>query len=555
MINITFSVPTTKNLLVLALISALLMSGGWYFGFLSVGMFAGFSLILLIEKNISIETGKKKGKIFFGYVLLALFMWNVITTWWVWNASEVGAIAMLIANTLLMSIPFVLYRRTKAVLGEDKGLLSFIFYWIAFEYLHLNWDLSWSWLTLGNGFSYAHTWVQWYEYTGVLGGSVWVLLGNIIFFKLFTTNNQHNKKVFGMYATILIALPIGFSYMLYYNFDIDKKNNQNTAEIVVVQPNIDSYTEKFSDGNNFIPVQKQLQISKNLAQTQISPQTELTVFPETAVEVQVREQDLMIKRKMPAQKNDNQEVSFTPALDTLREIYKNYPQTAVLSGAITHEFYRTKATPTATAHAGAFYDSFNTALFFNDKADSVAIYHKSKLVPGVESMPYPAVFSILSKVMINIGGVSTGLARQKEREVFYQNKLKIAPVICYESIYGEFVGEYVKKGANMLCIITNDGWWGNTSGYKQHFAHTSLRAIETRKYVARSANTGISGFVDARGDVLFASNYDDRKAFKGTVYLNDIQTTYTKYGDYLGRLCAFLGAFLLISVIVKIIRK
>ena len=107
----------------------------------------------------------------------------------------------------------------------------------------------------------------------------------------------------------------------------------------------------------------------------------------------------------------------------------------------------------------------------------------------------------------------------------------------------------------MLCIITNDGWWGNTSGYKQHFAHASLRAIETRKYVARSANTGISGFVDARGDVLFASNYDDRKAFKGTVFLNDIQTTYTKYGDYLGRLCAFLGAFLLISVIVKIIRK
>ncbi len=515
------------------------MSGGWYFGFLSIGMFAGFSLILLIEKNISIETGKKKGKIFFGYALLALFMWNVITTWWVWNASEVGAIAMLVANTLLMSVPFVLYRRTKAVLGQDKGLLAFVFYWIAFEYLHLNWDLSWSWLTLGNGFSYAHTWVQWYEYTGVLGGSVWVLLGNIIFFKLLTTNNQHNKKVFGMYATLLIALPIGFSYILYYNFDIDTKNNQNTAEIVVVQPNIDSYTEKFSDGKNFIPVQKQLHISKNLAQTQITPETELTVFPETAIEVQSREQDLRT----------------TNNLDTFRFIHKNYPQTAVLSGAITHEFYRTKATPTATAHAGAFYDSFNTALFFKDKVDSVAIYHKSKLVPGVESMPYPAIFSILSKVMINIGGVSTGLARQKEREVFYQNKLKIAPVICYESIYGEFVGEYVKKGANMLCIITNDGWWGNTSGYKQHFAHTSLRAIETRKYVARSANTGISGFVDARGDVLFASNYDDRKAFKGTVYLNDIQTTYTKYGDYLGRLCAFLGAFLLISVIVKIIRK
>ena len=409
MINITFTVPTTKNLSILSLISALLMSGGWYFGFLSVGMFAGFSLILLIEKYIIIETGKKKGKIFFGYVLLALFMWNVITTWWVWNASEVGAIAMLIANTLLMSIPFVLYRRTKAVLGQDKGLLAFIFYWIAFEYLHLNWDLSWAWLTLGNGFSYAHTWVQWYEYTGILGGSVWVLLGNIIFFKLLTTNNQHNKKVFGMYATVLIALPIGFSYILYYNFDIDKKSNQNTAEIVVVQPNIDSYTEKFSDGANFIPVQKQLQISKNLAQTQISPQTQLTVFPETAIEVQSREQDLRT--------NNN--------LDSLRFIHKNYPQTAVLSGAITHEFYRTKATPTATAHAGAFYDSFNTALFFKDKVDSVAIYHKSKLVPGVESMPYPAVFSILSKVMIILEAFLQDLQGKKKEKFFIKINSKL----------------------------------------------------------------------------------------------------------------------------------
>ena len=537
--NTTLSIPTTNNtkkILFFALISALLMSGGWYFGFLSIGMFAGFSLILLIEKNINIEKGKKKGKIFFGYALLTLFTWNVLTTWWVWNASAVGAIAMLVANTLLMSVPFVLYRRTKAVLSEEKSLLAFIFYWISFEYIHLNWDLTWSWLTLGNGFAYTHKWVQWYEYTGVLGGSVWVLLGNIIFFKLFTSNNPHNKKVFGIYATALIALPIGFSYILYYNFDLDKKN---PAEIVVVQPNIDSYTEKFSDGTNFIPVQKQLQISKNLAQTQITAQTQLTVFPETAIEVQSRESDLFT----------------TNNLDTLRFIHKNYPQTAVLSGAVTHEFYRTKATPTATAHAGAFYDSFNTALFFKEKVDSVAIYHKSKLVPGVESMPYPAIFSILSKVMIDIGGVSTGLARQKEREIFYQNDLKIAPVICYESVYGEFVGEYVKKGANVLCIITNDGWWGNTSGYKQHFAHASLRAIETRKYVARSANVGISGFVDARGDVLFASNYDDRKAFKGTVYLNNTQTTYTKYGDYLGRLCTFLGAFLLISVVVKMIRK
>src|SRR5574343_444659 len=73
--------------------------------------------------------------------------------------------------------------------------------------------------------------------------------------------------------------------------------------------------------------------------------------------------------------------------------------------------------------------------------------------------------------------------------------LKLAPAVCYESVYGDFMAKYIRSGAEVICIITNDGWWGNTPGHRQHLAYAKLRAIETRKQIIRSANTGISCFV------------------------------------------------------------
>jgi apolipoprotein N-acyltransferase len=112
---------------------------------------------------------------------------------------------------------------------------------------------------------------------------------------------------------------------------------------------------------------------------------------------------------------------------------------------------------------------------------TIQIYHKSKLVPGVEKMPWPAVFKYIEKFAIDLGGISGSLGMQEERVAFFTQDKKFAagPIVCYESVYGEYVGEYVKKGANFLAIITNDGWWGDTPGYRQHLQYGALRAIET----------------------------------------------------------------------------
>ena len=129
-------------------------------------------------------------------------------------------------------------------------------------------------------------------------------------------------------------------------------------------------------------------------------------------------------------------------------------------------------------------------------------------------------------------------------------------MICYESIFGEFVTDYVSEaGANFIFVITNDGWWGNTPGYVQHNSFSRLRAIETSRSIARSANTGISAFINQRGDILQRLGWWKRGGMKDTLNANDTITFYVKYGDYIGRIAVFTGIFILLFTLVKILMR
>jgi apolipoprotein N-acyltransferase len=158
----------------------------------------------------------------------------------------------------------------------------------------------------------------------------------------------------------------------------------------------------------------------------------------------------------------------------------------------------------------------------------------------------------MKKFVINLGGTSGGLGKDKEPSNFTDvNKVQYAPVICYESVFGEYVTDYVKKGANVICIITNDAWWGNTAGYKQHFEYAKLRAIENRRYVARSANTGISGFIDDEGKTIQKTKWNEEIAINGKVKVNYEITFYTKYGDCIAYMAAFYLLFNLPALLVR----
>ncbi len=189
-----------------------------------------------------------------------------------------------------------------------------------------------------------------------------------------------------------------------------------------------------------------------------------------------------------------------------------------------------------------WYDAYNSALQISGN-DSIEVYHKSKLVPGVEIFPYRNILMpIIGEFMLNFGGTTKTLGTQPNRSVFKNkaNTAAVAPVICYESIYGEYTTEYVREGANVLFTMTNDSWWGNSEGHKQLLSYARLRAIETRREIVRAANSGISAHINAKGDIVEDTFYGDQTALAVTANLLEEKSIYTKTGDLISRIAIFL---------------
>ena len=127
--------------------------------------------------------------------------------------------------------------------------------------------------------------------------------------------------------------------------------------------------------------------------------------------------------------------------------------------------------------------------------------------------------------------------------------------ICYESVYGDYYRDYVLKGAHAMTINTNDGWWSNTPGYMQHLRYASLRAIETRRSIARSANTGISAFINQKGERVAELEWWQENCMSGTLNLNDELTFFVKHGDYIGRLATFMFTLLALMYFTLFVTK
>lgn len=135
----------------------------------------------------------------------------------------------------------------------------------------------------------------------------------------------------------------------------------------------------------------------------------------------------------------------------------------------------------------------------------------------------------------------------------FGDSVKFTDVICYESIFGDYVAWGVRKGAELLFVSTNDGWWKNSPGHRQHAAYARLRAIENRRDIARSANTGISCFIDQKGRVFQATAYGEPDCIRQTLLANSRLTFYSKYGDLLGRSALpFSGLLLLLCLTYRL---
>jgi apolipoprotein N-acyltransferase len=506
------------NLPLLALLSALLLWLGWPVKPLAFFLFVGWVPFLLMEQIISSQNKPKKGRRFFRHAYLTLLLWNIFTTYWVSYSTLGGGIAAVVFNALFMSVPMMAFYWTKRAAGKAIGYLSLPIYWIAFEQFHLNWDLSWPWLTLGNGFASLPSWVQWYEYTGFLGGSVWIWVVNLLIFFALQSRRKSMARWWAPAAAIVLPLLLSFWIGSQY------QEKGEAAEVVVVQPNVDPYREKFEGGEGYIPFDQQLARLIKLSEQQITPNTKFVLWPETSISNGL---------------NWEENFQFSPVRLVLQDFLARHPGIELVSGITSAIQYpdSTKKSVTARQHPEVgYYDVFNAGLHLQ-QSGKFEFYHKSKLVPGVEKLPYPGLFGFLGPMAIDLGGSVGSYGMQEERSVFRHAQhpnLSGAPVICYESIYGEYVSEYVRNGANAIFIITNDAWWSDSPGYKQHLAYANLRAIETRRSVARSANTGISGFINQKGQLVQKSGWWVPAALKGVIRFNQEQTFYTRHGEFIG---------------------
>ncbi|APG60088.1 apolipoprotein N-acyltransferase [Christiangramia salexigens] len=522
-----------------ALLAGTLLALSWpTYGFPLI-IFTAFVPLLFGEMNIRNSQYSWKKLRVFGLAYLSFFIWNLITTYWIYFSTPFGGAFAILVNSLLMALVFLLYHLVAKRTGFGAAATFLISIWIVFEKIHLNWDFSWPWLNLGNVFSEYTNWVQWYEYTGTFGGTLWIWLLNIAIFKAILQYRQFKVKIIIYRAVIkiglLMGLPLTISYVILSNYEAPEEK----INVSILQPNINPYTEKYNTTDTRIG-----ELLMKLAEEGTDSTTDLILAPETVFADGTR---------LP-------ELGISEAVFFGNEISRKAGDISFLGGISLYErFSDPKKVRKQSNQIGPmdWYDDYNSAFLVKYSADTTQLYHKSKLVVGVENFPYQSILKpVLGDIMIDLGGTVAMKTTQDNREVLNLSKnIGTAPIICYESVYGEYVTDYVKNGASFLSIITNDAWWGNTQGHKQHLSYARLRAVETRRFVARSANTGISAIIDDKGEILKSLGYEKRGFIKGEIGIKEGETFYVQYGNYIARIAQFLALFIFLFSMIKFKRN
>ena len=538
----------------LAILSGLLVAAAWPTRGFTPLIFIAFVPLIFLQDYIGDDSNDDKGNIF-GLSFLTFLVWNSLTTWWVWNSTAAGAVAMLLLNSSFMATTFWLYHYTrKKIFNNKKGFFLLILFFLAFENLHLNWQLNWPWLNIGNVFSHNHTWIQWYEFTGIAGGTLWVLLANILAYKAIkgqlTKDNRQQSLINVSLFIAVILIPIIISKIMYKSYE--EKGEE--VEVVVVQPNIDPWNEEFN-----LPAKEILMRNFDQAEPLMTENTRFVVSPESSIH-----ENIWLDK-----------LDYYYSIKNLRLFSRNYNDVAYVIGASTLGMVPDGEEDDFAARkfydADEYYYSYNTAFLIKDSAE-IQYHQKSRLTPGVEMMPSWWFLRPLKNLAIDLGGTVGTLKSEDKATVLTHTisqqttdngqqslstkEYKVATLICYESVFGGYVTEFVRNGANLIFVITNDGWWGDTPGHRQHFEMSKLRAIENRRSIARSANTGISGFINLRGDVVEHTNYWEPTALRNNMIVNDDVTFYSQHGDYIYRIASFLAVIIMcFTFVISILRK
>lgn len=521
--------PSTLGIWALSLLSGVLLSLPWL-----VPHSAPVALFALVPLLLAERLARRSGMRGFFFCNYACFiLWNALTTFWVCNATLGGGLFAIFANAFKMALIFELFRFARKRWTGALPYLLLACVWMAWEHLYFDVQISWPWLVMGNALAGSTELAQWYEFTGTMGGSLWIWASNLFLFALAVRLPSRlplrPRLALHIAGWAVLLLPPALSLGLYAGF---REVEEGSVGVVIGQPNFDPY-HKFE---SMTQAQQDEVLLRLFASAEGADSARATLFlaPETFTGSYFLS-------------------GFTEPNATSQRFaafLAQRPQSAILFGASTYDFTLAHRAPSPFSRkfSGGWLDSHNSALL-QDASGKVQVFHKSKLVVGTELMPFPKIFAPLDD---KLGGVMGRCVGQPEVSLLHYGDVPLGCAVCYESIYPEYCTQYVRKGAQAMTVITNDAWWGNTPGYRQHFNYSRLRAIELRRDIARCGNTGISAFINQRGDVLTRGPWWEEAVLEGRIALSSRQTVFVRYGDVIGRAACFVAFLLLLLLAISL---
>jgi len=485
------------------------------------------------------------------YSYLTFLIFHIITLNWTGGYAHMNDPYMMIAGAVTMFVhpvfyflPAAGYVLARKYLGDWTALIALPFLWVGYEYSHTLGEWSFPWITIGNSQSNNLAGIQFISVTGILGVSFWIVVINALAFVLYS-QLAHGRWQPRSRSSVLMAAGIVALYFLpkiHGGIVLSQACSslpEKTITVGIVQANVDPWEKWKRSGHSTIDLH--LDMTQQLVNDARKPRPDLVLWPETAIPYYVLTKE-----------NGS----------TLRYILEriNTLGVPVLSGLPNAVYYddTTKAPPSAKRilGTGERYDAFNSAALFQPGVDEIPWYGKMKMVPIAERVPYADAFYFFDFLRwgVGIGGWQIG----RDSVVFTEKKTgaRFNALICYESVYPEFVASFVRSGAEFLTLITVDSWWDRMSGAYQHQRFSIFRAIENRRWLARCAVGGISCYIDPYGHVYDATELFTQATLSRTIGRSTELTFYSEHGDWLGSGCLFIaGLFVAAALGQKFIRR
>jgi len=459
-------------------------------------IFIAFVPFLFVIENLTIV---RSTAVRSALLILPFFIWN-FKNLWIFKINATACILAIILNTLVISAPWIIFsrfqKRTRIALIKYSFLIISV---LSMEIFHKTWQLSYPFHLLGNAFSVAPDTIQWYEYTGIYGGTVWILISNILVFSIFINfKSDHSKTIVLRILLFMLILifPLIISKHIRNRF---KPGESIPLEVVAIHPQI-RIPDKYNMDN-----EKLLKHYLSVSSIYLTPNTDYLIWPETAFP------DMVFIDSLETDK----------IVDSIITLYRN-TDTKIITGFVLGEMGKPESGETE-------FTEYNAAVQIIPSQKRIDIKTKDKCVPFTERIPYPKILSFLSNYIEGLAGYRFSKSGNYGKVNFISDNIRVVPSICYESAFCDINLPLRFNENTFIAVILNEGWYNNLRVAGQFMHLAVLRAIEYRKPVVRSSNMGISCTVSSLGECSHILSRYGGKGFKAVIQANNYNSFFARH--------------------------